>query len=111
MRQILPDNPKQIVFSGGGLRCFWQGGFMQELEKTRHYKPERITGVSGGALAGAAWLGGIEDRLLQVMCARFEEQDSNLFDREYHEHTTLGLSGQEIAATGRNITVTLSGSF
>ena len=36
---------------------------------------------------------------------------SNLFDREYHEHTTLGLSGQEIAATGRNITVTLSGSF
>uniref|UniRef100_UPI003B516027 patatin-like phospholipase family protein n=1 Tax=Roseovarius indicus TaxID=540747 RepID=UPI003B516027 len=78
MRQILPDNPKQIVFSGGGLRCFWQGGFMQELEKARHYKPERITGVSGGALAGAAWLGGIEDRLLQVMCARFEEQDSNL---------------------------------
>lgn len=78
MRQILPENPKQIVFSGGGLRCFWQGGFMQELEKTCNFKPDRITGVSGGALAGTAWLGGIEDRLLQVMCTRFEEQDSNV---------------------------------
>jgi predicted acylesterase/phospholipase RssA len=74
----LPENPAQIVFSGGGLRCFWQGGFMTELAKHRDYRPERVTGVSGGALAGAAYLSGNERRLLDNMCAAFEKQDTNL---------------------------------
>ncbi|GAA4225637.1 hypothetical protein GGQ68_003255 [Sagittula marina] len=74
----IPKDPKQIVFSGGGLRCFWQGGFMKRLEQDRRFAPERVTGVSGGALAGAAWLAGIEDRLLDEMCAAFESRDSNL---------------------------------
>lgn len=74
----LPDNPPQIVFSGGGLRCFWQGGFMTGLARARTFTPERVTGVSGGAMAGAAWLSGTEERLLERMCAAFEERDSNL---------------------------------
>ncbi|MHA6344486.1 patatin-like phospholipase family protein [Roseivivax sp. CAU 1761] len=74
----LPDNPPQIVFSGGGLRCFWQGGFMTTLCAARPCRPERVTGVSGGALAGAAFLSGTERRLLEEMCAAFEKQDSNL---------------------------------
>ncbi|WP_407494716.1 patatin-like phospholipase family protein [Pseudooceanicola sp. MF1-13] len=79
---MIPDNPDQIVFSGGGLRCFWQGGFLSEIEKHRTLRPKRVTGVSGGALAGAAWLSGTEDRLLNVMCDAFEKRDSNigLFD-------------------------------
>ncbi|MHA7873801.1 patatin-like phospholipase family protein [Roseivivax sp.] len=78
MRQVLPHSPDQIVFSGGGLRCFWQGGFMTELAKDRALAPARVTGVSGGALAGAAYLGGVEHHLLSEMCAAFAEQDSNL---------------------------------
>ncbi|WP_103764661.1 patatin-like phospholipase family protein [Roseovarius confluentis] len=74
----LPDNPPQIVFSGGGLRCFWQGGFLTRLEQVRKFTPERVTGVSGGAMAGAAWIAGIEDRLLEVMCDAFEKRDHNL---------------------------------
>lgn len=74
----LPDNPPQIVFSGGGLRCFWQGGFLTRLEQVRKFTPERVTGVSGGAMAGAAWIAGIEDRLLDVMCDAFEKRDHNL---------------------------------
>ncbi len=74
----LPDNPPQIVFSGGGLRCFWQGGFLTRLEQARKFTPERVTGVSGGALACAAWIAGIEERLLDVMCDAFEKRDHNL---------------------------------
>ncbi|MFD1341991.1 patatin-like phospholipase family protein [Litorisediminicola beolgyonensis] len=74
----LPHNPTQLVFSGGGLRCFWQGGFMSVLGQDRSFRPERITGVSGGALAGAAWIAGLERRLLDEMCAEFDKQDSNL---------------------------------
>jgi predicted acylesterase/phospholipase RssA len=79
----LPDNPPQIVFSGGGLRCFWQGGFMTELCRHRTMTPERVSGVSGGALAGSAFLAGCEQKLLDEMCAAFEAQESNvsLFER------------------------------
>lgn len=74
----LPDNPPQIVFSGGGLRCFWQGGFMTELCCHRSFSPERVTGVSGGALAAATFLAGREKRLLEEMCDAFDEQDRNI---------------------------------
>ncbi|SFA90522.1 Patatin-like phospholipase [Poseidonocella pacifica] len=73
----MPPNPEQIVFSGGGLRCFWQGGFMSVYCEACSPTPRRVTGVSGGALAGAAFLGGVERRLLDVMCDAFAGQDSN----------------------------------
>ncbi|MFC3613086.1 patatin-like phospholipase family protein [Lutimaribacter marinistellae] len=74
----IAQDPEQIVFSGGGLRCFWQGGFMTRLAKERRFAPARVTGVSGGALAAVAWISGNERRLLDTMCAAFEERDHNL---------------------------------
>lgn len=74
--------PRQLVFSGGGLRCFWQGGFMEVLGRHASIAPERIAGVSGGALSAACHVAGRERVLLDAMCEAFEEQDSNLFDRE-----------------------------
>lgn len=70
--------PEQIVFSGGGLRCFWQGGFMEVVCDARPIAPKRVTGVSGGALAGAAFLSGCSRRLLDTMCEVFETKGSNL---------------------------------
>ncbi|HQZ01242.1 MAG TPA: TonB-dependent receptor [Thauera sp.] len=35
----------------------------------------------------------------------------NLADKRYHEHLTEGVSGQELAAPGRGISLSLSGSF
>ncbi|MGR3757975.1 MAG: patatin-like phospholipase family protein [Tranquillimonas sp.] len=73
-----PAHPyEQLVFSGGGLRCFWQGGFVEALEADRPLRPERVTGVSGGALAGACWLAGRERALLRVMTRAFADQDGN----------------------------------
>lgn len=74
----LPDNPEQLVFSGGGLRCFWQGGVMSVLNMHHPLSPQRMTGVSGGALAGAVWIAGREQQLLDEMCDAFSRQDSNL---------------------------------
>ncbi|MGR3465765.1 patatin-like phospholipase family protein [Limimaricola sp.] len=74
--------PRQLVFSGGGLRCFWQGGFMEVLGQHAAIAPERIAGVSGGALSAACHVAGRERKLLDAMCAAFEDQSSNLFDRE-----------------------------
>ena len=71
-------SPEQMVFSGGGLRCFWQGGFLSVVAPALTRQPDRVAGVSGGALAGAAFLSGTEERLLERMCAAFEAVDSNL---------------------------------
>lgn len=51
---------------------------MTRLGRDLHFAPERVTGVSGGALAGAAWISDVEHRLLDEMCRAFEERDSNL---------------------------------
>ena len=67
----------QIVFSGGGLRCFWQGGFMERVGPSLSEAPERVSGVSGGALAGAAWLGRVERKLLDSMRAAFSDEAYN----------------------------------
>ena len=74
--------PRQLVFSGGGLRCFWQGGFMEVLGQRTSIAPERVAGVSGGALSAACHVAGRERKLLDAMCEAFEEQQSNLFDRK-----------------------------
>lgn len=51
---------------------------MTTLTKTRQIAPKRLTGVSGGALAGAAYLAGREQTLLDAMCDAFDAQDSNV---------------------------------
>ncbi|QFT61748.1 patatin-like phospholipase family protein [Roseivivax sp. THAF30] len=79
--------PTQLVFSGGGLRCFWQGGFLEVVCKEHEIAPKRVTGVSGGALSAVGFLSGREHDLYDEMCAAFEEQHRNhnadsLFDEK-----------------------------
>ncbi|WP_271078353.1 patatin-like phospholipase family protein [Aurantiacibacter sp. MUD61] len=68
----------QVLFSGGGIRCFWHGGFLCEVGSFDDLRPERITGVSGGVLSAATWIGGREQDLLDVMSEAFALNDSNL---------------------------------
>ena len=67
----------QLVFSGGGTRCFWQGGFLHVLRTELEIDPERICGVSGGALSGSTFIVHRGLRLLEEMTAAFAEQDRN----------------------------------
>ena len=67
----------QLVFSGGGIRCFWHGGFLSEAGDTLALSPQRISGVSGGALSAAAWIGRRERDLLMLMSEAFRINDAN----------------------------------
>ena len=67
----------QLVFSGGGLRCFWHGGWMETVRERRTFAPERVTGVSGGALSAAAWIAGEESHLFERFARAVTRQDRN----------------------------------
>jgi len=43
------DEFTSIVFAGGGSRCMWQAGFVEELRERIELKPVRIASVSAGA--------------------------------------------------------------
>jgi Patatin-like phospholipase len=68
----------QLVFSGGGTRCFWQGGFLDVVAPAIGLAPQRIVGVSGGALSAAAFITRRAHELRRVMIDRFEHVDSNI---------------------------------
>jgi len=46
-----------------------------------------------------------------LQSANLDARLSNLFDKGYHEHLADGISGRELEAPGRGITVALSGNF
>lgn len=68
----------QVAFSGGGIRCFWHGGFLSQVGSYTELRPQRISGVSGGALSGAAWIGEVEQDLYDLMRQAFQQNDANL---------------------------------
>jgi predicted acylesterase/phospholipase RssA len=68
----------QLVFSGGGTRCFWFGGFLEVVQAPLGLTPKRIAGVSGGALSAACYIAGRERKLLSVMGAAFDGLDRNI---------------------------------
>lgn len=67
-----------LAFSGGGIRCFWHGGFLEVVEKKIALEPEFVTGVSGGALSAAAWLSRREHLLKELMEEAFRINDANV---------------------------------
>lgn len=74
----LEDSYEQLSFSGGGIRCFWQGGVLDELRDVRQLKPERIAAASGGALAAACFIAERGQRLLECFSDRMRRQQDNL---------------------------------
>ncbi len=68
----------QLVFSGGGIRCFWHGGFLSQVGDFDDLQPRRISSVSGGALSAACWIGQREEDLLHVMHEAFSVNSSNV---------------------------------
>ncbi|MBY6138860.1 patatin-like phospholipase family protein [Leisingera daeponensis] len=69
---------EQLVLSGGGCRCFWQGGFLHVVKDALPLRPARVTGVSGGALTLAGFLAGRGERVLAEMKQAFRATGSNI---------------------------------
>ena len=109
----------QIVFSGGGIRCFWHGGFLTTVERKHTLSPDHVSGVSGGALSAAAWIGDREHTLRELMIEAFRINDAN-FDRDRNNMTphqeiyravvttTLDAEAIERIANGPDLKISLS---
>ena len=69
---------EQLVFSGGGTRCFWQGGFLDVVRRAIDLDPARIASVSGGALGSAAYVAHRGNALLRIMADAFRSADQNV---------------------------------
>ena len=69
---------EQLVFSGGGTRCFWQGGFLDVVRDAIGLAPDRIAAVSGGALSASAFVSRRGKRLLELTTETFAGQDHNV---------------------------------
>lgn len=67
----------QMVFSGGGSRCFWQGGFLHVAREPLGLDPARIAAVSGGALSAAGFIARIGENILALMQDAFADQQDN----------------------------------
>lgn len=113
----------QLVFSGGGTRCFWQGGFLEATREPLDLQPQRVTGVSGGALSAACFVADCGKHLLENMQSAFEniEQNIDLWDkgpgdkltphqRLYRQvvESTLDSSAQKAIAAGPQLQVLLA---
>ncbi|TFY98822.1 patatin-like phospholipase family protein [Ramlibacter rhizophilus] len=74
----LDDHYEQLSFSGGGLRCFWQGGALDSLQEVFTMAPARIAAASGGALAAACFISGRGGKLIDAFCDRLRRHDRNV---------------------------------
>lgn len=71
----------------------------------RHRKP------TAGFVTADAEFGWRFGKLGAFESAGLAVQLSNLADKRYHEHQTEGVSGNELAAPGRGVALSLNGSF
>lgn len=76
----------QLVCSGGGLRCLWQGGWLDVVRDEIGLDPARITGVSGGSGTAAGFVGRKGLKILDRLCEAFEALDSNIDPHEVGEN-------------------------
>ena len=68
----------ELVFGGGGARCFWEAGVAQLLHERGAINIERASAVSGGAVVAASLLGRCLDTLLDNMRKQFARLDHNV---------------------------------
>lgn len=67
-----------LVFGGGGARCFWEAGFVDVLRKETGLSPRSVSAVSGGSVVAASFIARNLDLLRENMRAEFERIDRNV---------------------------------
>lgn len=93
MGQFLEFN--NLVFAGGGNRCFWQAGFWLTLSSELELKPQNIASVSAGSAMSCALFSGCFEHTLEktkeVMANNAKNRYwKNVFTSDpIHPHTTL----------------------
>lgn len=67
----------QLVCSGGGTRCCWQGGWLDVVRDEIKLDPQRIAGVSGGAGTASGFITRRGKQFIERLCEAFADLDSN----------------------------------
>jgi len=84
-----------IVFAGGGNRCFWQAGFWTTLSKELDLKPKHIASVSAGSAISCAIFSGCLEATLENTKATMSRNKKNRYlgnlfnDQPVHPHSVL----------------------
>lgn len=97
MPQVQSPDPTfdQVVFAGGGNRCFWQAGFWHSVAPELALKPKRLASVSAGSAISCALFSGQFDSVLalskEVMARNAKNRYwKNLFtEQPVHPHAML----------------------
>jgi len=70
---------EQVVFSGGGNRCIWQGGFYSQLTQALSMQPQRIGAVSAGAAVACVLVAGRAKATLRHFKTLMGDNPSNFY--------------------------------
>lgn len=68
-----------VVFSGGGNRCFWQAGFWSTAAPVFNLKPYRVVSVSAGAAIACALFSGTFEQGFADYKLAIAENDRNIY--------------------------------
>lgn len=88
-------NFENVVFAGGGNRCFWQAGFWLTIEPHLSSAPKNIASVSAGAAISCALFSGCFDAVLENTLETMRSNRKNrywknlLSDEPIHPHNRL----------------------
>lgn len=77
-RRSKPPTFDNIVFSGGGNRCFWQAGFWSIASGALNLKPSRIAAVSAGSAIACALFSGTFEHGFRRYKQAVAENNNNL---------------------------------
>ncbi len=90
-----PINFDNLVFAGGGNRCFWQGGFWKTVTKELDLKPKRIASVSAGSAISCALFSNSMEATLENTKTTLSRNKKNRYlrnlftDQPVHPHSSL----------------------
>lgn len=73
-----PGSPDVLVLAGGGNRCWWQAGLINELEKEGVVLPREIVATSAGAAIAAGVLCGVLHKAVEA-CQRLYAENTSIF--------------------------------
>ncbi|MGB7406322.1 MAG: patatin-like phospholipase family protein, partial [Pacificimonas sp.] len=79
----------RVGFSGGGLRCFWQGGAVDALRQAGRFSPTHLAAASGGALTAASVVADRGHDLKTVFRQHIEAADDNVRWSEISEDQNM----------------------
>jgi predicted acylesterase/phospholipase RssA len=80
--EFLAREYRHVVFAGGGNRCWWQAGLVEQLAKHRCWQAVHLIGVSAGAGIATAFATGHIRNALKAAVERFAATPRNFEWRE-----------------------------